>query len=126
MPKRNNQEHRIQVSIANYLATVTPPGSLWFAVPNGGNRDSATGAILRKEGVRAGVADLVFIYEGRTLFMEVKTASGRLSSSQVRFRDLAVTAGCKCVVVRSIDDVERVLLAFGVPLAGRAVLGRVA
>lgn len=124
MPKRSNEEHQTQVAIANYLATVTPPGSLWFAVPNGGNRDSITGAILRREGVRAGVADLVVLYEGRTLFLEVKTATGRLSKSQVRFRDLALSAGAEYAVVRSIDDVAQALIAFGVPILGRSVLGR--
>lgn len=61
------------------------PDTLIFAIPNGGARSAITGAILKSEGVLAGVPDLFLAesygpYHG--LFIEMKAGKGRLSESQ--------------------------------------------
>lgn len=58
---------------------------LVFAVPNGGFRNKKEAAMLKAEGVLAGVPDLVVIspkLPGRTLFVEMKTLSGKVSKVQ--------------------------------------------
>ena len=81
--------------------------SLLFAVPNGGARSAVTGAILKAEGVVAGVADLLLLvpnskYHG--LCLELKTAKGRQSPSQRQWQQAVEAQGYKYVVVRSFED----------------------
>jgi hypothetical protein len=85
---------------------------LLFAIPNGGNRDAITGAILRKEGVLAGVADLFLAYPNRMfagLFIEMKTKIGKQSDTQTAFGILAANYGYQYVVCRSFEDFKVVV-----------------
>ena len=64
------------------------PNVVLASIPNGGARSSVTGARLKREGVVAGMPDLVLLCArcGRhALFIEMKTKRGRVSASQ---RDL--------------------------------------
>lgn len=80
---------------------------LLFAVPNGGARDRVTGAILKAEGVVAGVADLLLLvprggYHG--LCIEMKTRTGRQSKSQKEWQQEVEAQGYRYVVCRSEID----------------------
>lgn len=70
---------------------------LLFAIPNGGARDQITGAMLKAEGVRAGVPDLFLaVPRGRYhgLFIEMKqTTGGRVSDAQRTMHELLITQG---------------------------------
>lgn len=64
------------------------PNVVLASIPNGGARSAVTGARLKREGVVAGMPDLVLLCAkcGRhALFIEMKTKRGRVSHSQ---RDL--------------------------------------
>lgn len=55
---------------------------------------------------KAGVPDLLVVVDGRFLFVEIKTPSGRLSRIQeVRIAEIAQAGGPTCVV-RSVDEFE--------------------
>lgn len=56
--------------------------ALIFAVPNGGNRNMIEAARLKKEGVLAGIPDLVVISKNKVFFIEMKNEAGRLSATQ--------------------------------------------
>ena len=76
--------------------------SLLFAIPNGGNRDAVTGAMLKAEGVRAGVPDL-FLAVPRNgfagLFVELKKPKGgRVSRSQTDMLAALSASGYKTAV----------------------------
>ena len=78
-----------------------------FAIPNGGNRDAVTGAIMKKEGVLAGVADLFLMlanhgYHG--LFIEMKTSEGRQADSQKMFQFQCEAFGYKYEICRSLEE----------------------
>lgn len=65
-----------------------PELGLLYHVPNGGKRDSATARALKRQGVKAGVSDLVLPvarcgYHG--LYIELKAPGGKLEQSQVGF-----------------------------------------
>lgn len=114
-------EHGIQAAIMRYLDTALPASYRAFAVPNGGKRDKITGAILKREGVKAGVPDIVIVRNGGFVaFIEVKTQAGRLSNSQVEWRDWCGANSVPYAVVRSIGDVQAALLDWGVTLKARA------
>ena len=56
-------------------------------------------------GCHKGIADLVVMKDGRTIWVEVKTPKGRLSAWQDGFRQAVVNSGCEYIVARSLDDV---------------------
>ena len=105
-------EHRLQVSIMRYWELAYGKYErLLFAIPNGGRRDAVTGAKLKAEGVRTGVADL-FLAMPSSLedgiahgtFIEVKTARGRCTPAQRAFGQRVVEQGYLYLIVRSMDD----------------------
>ena len=107
-PKSRRQpEHKIQVSIIEWLR--------WhkffcFAIPNGGNRNAVTGAILKKEGVLAGCPDLqVILDNGKSIFLEVKTEKGVQQSTQKDFQKELEKRGHEYYIVRSLEDVINIL-----------------
>ena len=66
---------------------------VWFAVPNGGKRWPIEAAIMKGLGVRAGVADLIFIHRSRPFALELKADSGRPTVEQMAFvSDLLLVA----------------------------------
>lgn len=114
---QRQDEHGIQVAIMQFLDRALPSSCYAFAVPNGGKRDRITGAILKREGVKAGVADIIVMRNpGLCALIEVKTAKGSLSNSQKAFRDWCAANGFPYAVVRGIGDVQAALLDWGVPL----------
>jgi len=52
-----------------------------------------------------GISDLIAVKAGRTVFVEVKTSTGRLSAAQEAFRQAITDAGGEYIVARSIEDV---------------------
>lgn len=56
-----------------------------------------------------GVSDLIAVKGGRTLFLEVKTAKGKLRDNQVEFGSNIRAQGEEYYVVRSIEDVEQII-----------------
>jgi hypothetical protein len=59
--------------------------------------------------VSAGHPDLVAYKGTEALFIEVKKPKGQLSESQEKFHEYAKTKGVAVYVVRSIEDLEKVL-----------------
>jgi len=107
---RSNEEHRIQCEIVKWcraVELVRPELSTIHAIPNGGNRSAATGAMLKREGALAGVPDLhlpVPRLGYASLYIEVKTPQGRLSAAQNRVIGLLRKYGNRVDVVRTVYD----------------------
>lgn len=98
------EEHRIQRQIVEYLILNRVEV---FAIPNGGNRDPATAMILKREGVRRGVADLMVIGKSNVYFIEIKTQKGKQSEFQKNFEKIVNQSSvCKYMVWRCLDDAE--------------------
>lgn len=58
-----------------------------------------------------GMADLtLFAKGGKTIFIEVKTPSGRLSEGQKRFRQTVTELGFDYVIIRSMKEAEELCL----------------
>ena len=104
----NHNESRLQKSCVMWFRLQYPRlRSLLFAVPNGGARSAVTGAILKAEGVLAGVADLLLLVPSRQyhgLCIEMKTAKGRQSTTQKQWERAVTMQGYKYIVCRSFTD----------------------
>jgi hypothetical protein len=115
-------EHKLQVSLMDYLASAARDEIFYFAVPNQSNRHIASATKMKREGVRSGVADLVFMLpKGRVGWLEMKTAKGVLSDTQKAFRDRALALGHLWAMARSVDEAIVHLTSWGVmkPAYGR-------
>lgn len=60
-------------------------------------------------GSHPGLSDLTAIRAGRVLWIEVKTAKGKLSKAQEKFKQCIEMAGGEFVLARSIEDIEQYL-----------------
>jgi hypothetical protein len=73
-----------------------------FHIPNGGQRSMREGMRFKAIGVVAGIPDL-FI-PAILLWLEVKTAKGRLSPAQRKIHQTLTAIGHRVAVVRSVDE----------------------
>ena len=115
-------ESDIEASITTFLAAALPESALSFHVSNEGKRGWAAQSQFLKAGGRAGIPDRIILWKGRAWFLEAKRRTGRLSETQRETFPLVEAAGCSVAVVRSLDDAERALRTWGLPLRA-SVLG---
>ena len=111
LTKMRNDEHRLQCACVRWLR-YQHPQVLCFAIPNGGARSALTGAMLKAEGVVAGVPDLM-IAEPRGqfagLFVEMKVKPNRPSKEQKDIIKRLEDAGYKVAVCYCFEDFEKVV-----------------
>ena len=121
MQYRRNREAEEQEALfrwAAWAAKQTPALELLFHVPNGGRRDAAEAAHLKRQGVRAGVPDFCLPaarngYHG--LFIELKTAGGRASAEQKEWIGRLRLQGYKAeICVGWMEAVKTICLYLGI------------
>lgn len=95
-------EHAEQVSLVQWL-DATHPDLLYFAVPNGGNRNIITAKKMKAEGVKAGVPDMFF--PALKLFIELKrTKGGNVSAEQKHMKERLELAGYKVAICHGAKE----------------------
>lgn len=119
-------EHKEQVAIFEWVKlnmVKYPQLANLFAIPNGGQREHRTGIMLKREGVRAGVPDMMLAYPSgkygkyHGLFVELKKRNGKPSDVSPQQQDwinrfnqagyLAIVAyGAKEAVNAIVDYLE--------------------
>jgi hypothetical protein len=112
-------EEQIHKALVELLRWRCRPGVIWFHVPNGGWRYKRTAANLKALGVRAGVADLQFIWSdvpsvSRVLFLELKRPGGKQSVAQKQFETDCGVVAATYAVADNIDDALAILERHGV------------
>ena len=112
--KPRHEEHNLQVACVNWFRyQYRTLEKRLVAVGNGGKRDAITGAMLKTEGVLAGVADLILFvpnihYHG--LMIEMKTKTGRQSEAQKEWQqEIEKYDLYKYVVVRSLEEFMNII-----------------
>lgn len=105
----SHDEADMQAEFFNTLKFIFPklPEKLIFAVPNGGSRNPIEAANLKRQGVKAGIADVILLIPRKgfaSLCMEFKTDKGKQSDEQKEFQRQAEMHGSKYVVVRSVGS----------------------
>lgn len=107
-------EAAIQRALVKHLRARARPGVWWAHIPNGGKRDARTGAIMKQLGARAGTPDMLFIYDGKVLFLELKTKAGSVSEVQQECICDILRAGANAIVVYGLDEALSVLHRWGI------------
>jgi hypothetical protein len=112
--ERTYSESKIQHTCVCWFRQTFPHvGDLLFAVPNGGRRDSRTGAMMKYEGAVSGVADLILLFPcgGKaTLCIEMKTpkrkgaSAGSQSDKQKAWQQLVESHGSVYKVCHGIFE----------------------
>lgn len=96
-----------QAAVLWYRLQFPHLATLLFAVPNGGRRNIREAAIMKGEGVTAGVADLLLLVpngEYHGLAIEMKTDTGRQNVNQKQWQKKVESQGYKYIVCRSFDE----------------------
>ena len=108
MKRRGTPEADLQRAVVQALRVALPRTAIVHhcvnEVTEPGLRGARRQAILVGMGVHAGFADLMVLCDGRVLFLELKSAKGRLSPAQTAFRDAVRTQGFGWALVRILDD----------------------
>lgn len=105
----DNEEARMQIEFFRQVPLFFPrlPDKLLFAIPNGGSRHKIEAANMKRQGVKAGVADVILQIPKKgfaSLCLEFKTKTGRQSKEQREYQRQVEMAGSKYVVVRSVEE----------------------
>jgi hypothetical protein len=102
-------EAKLQARVIAHLRAHGKPGLVFYAVPNGGKRDGRSATLLQAQGVVAGIPDIALICDGLPYFLELKTATGRLSDVQRTMLEQLVNAKAICAVAYSFEDARAIL-----------------
>lgn len=112
-------EHRLQEACAAFLSATLPRDCYWTSVDAGQGAMNIRAAQMRKaRGVKAGFPDVSVIWRGGYYGLELKASKGRVSEVQEIAHQQIREAGGQVSVCRSIEDVERALRHWGIPLRG--------
>ena len=112
-PKKKHAESEIQRSCVKWFRSEFPEHALMlFAVPNGGGRSRVEGAIMKGEGVTAGVSDLIFLearggYGALCIEMKRRSRKSVQSNPQKEWQAAAEAHGNKYVVARSLEAFKK-------------------
>ena len=109
-----------QRAYAAFLARALPLEAYWTSIDHGRSTNVAHGALRKARGVHPGIPDMIVVWSGITLWVEVKAGSA-LSGPQKLTRDRLVAQGHLWALVRSGEELEAALRAAGIPL--RATYG---
>lgn len=90
---------------------------LLFAIPNGGRRNSWTGARMKREGLTAGIPDVFLAWPKNGLhglFLELKrpkgsSTQGRVSKAQKAALSTLLAAGYGCVVAYGYSEARKAI-----------------
>jgi hypothetical protein len=69
-------------------------------------------ARLKAMGLRSGVSDMVLIFQDHLVFVEVKDEKGKQSDAQRKFEEKVNELGFEYFLVKSVEDVQKVVDKF--------------
>jgi len=117
--RRRHPEDDLQRQVMAFLDVALPAEAVAFAIPNGGKRHVREAARMKGLGVKAGISDICVIHRGRAAFIELKSATGRMSPAQREMARKLIYCGAAVCMCRSVEEVEASLLEACVPLKAR-------
>jgi hypothetical protein len=117
-PRLQIAEDDLHLCVADFLRAALGSDVLWTTVPLGGG-GRTRGALLKAMGALAGLPDLMFLFDRRAFFIELKTQDGELSGAQRETHARLKAGNYDVAVCRSVEEVVAQLRAWGIPMRGR-------
>ena len=109
-------ESRLQQGCVTWFRYQYPHmAKLLIAVPNGGARRKSEAAIMKGEGVTAGVADLLLLVPRNghgCLGIEMKAGNGRQTASQKQWQERFEAAGNRYKLCRSTEEFLAIIKSY--------------
>jgi len=100
-------EAMIQKGVLDFLELFSRTKPVYYFRAGAGAVKTEQGRFFKTG--RAGLPDIIVLYMGRMIGLEVKTATGKQSQGQKQAQEDIVNAGGEYHVIRSIADVKKVL-----------------
>ena len=103
------EEYNLQAACVKLFAMLRPneQGRLFLNLNN--PRSRSNGYFLKNIGLTAGVADMTYLSPKGAVFLEFKAPKGKQSLSQKWWQGVVEAVGYRYVVIRSVDDFQRML-----------------
>jgi hypothetical protein len=117
----NYPEQSLQKTIAAYLTAcvgLPPDGPYWTAVNPIPAKSKAAAGLSKAMGLRAGTPDLLFVWRGQAIFVELKAGGAKLSPVQCYAHSEIFMVKGWAFTIRSLDDLIDLLQQFGIPVKG--------
>ena len=110
MKERKHPEQDLQEKIITLLRKKGRPDLAWTAIGNGDLRHPVVALRLQRMGVTAGAPDMIFaLDDGMTGWLELKSATGRLSHEQQGFGVKLMKLGHLWAVAKSMEQAVTIL-----------------
>ena len=118
--KRQQPERALQKAVFDFLKIAMPAEAFFSAIPGGDRQVTLT------PGYVAGLPDVVIIWNGGPVFIELKSKAGRLSEAQKDAHAALSRSGALVATCRSVEEVECVLQNHLIPLRATTQPSKVA
>lgn len=113
--KRKTPEQDLQKSIAQYLDLVLPANVVWTAINPVPAKSKAVAGLCKAMGLKAGILDLAFWWDGRAALIELKAMTGTWSDSQKEMIQRLRGARIPTRTCRSLMELDLALDDLGIP-----------
>ena len=100
----SNSEERIQANCVKWLWNNYPETRGLFILNSNNPLNAIDGMRRKAMGAIPGVADTMFLHNGKVYFLEFKTPKGRQSKVQIEWESLVSQHGFIYVVIRSEEQ----------------------
>jgi len=117
-PHRWVNERLLQKAVVQFLEIALPDDAIFHHSSNEGKRGFKAQREFKESGAKKGWPDIEIIYRGRAIFIELKTATGRMTKEQIAVHNRLMLAGALVATCRSLEGVEAFLVQI-IPLKGR-------
>jgi len=113
---RNYPEQELQIACVDLLNIAPIPGLFWTAINPIPAKSRAAAGLSKAMGLKAGVPDFLFIFNGNTFFIEMKATSGSLSKNQKNIISELDECGSETLTCRSLDEFVEILKSQKIPI----------
>ena len=113
--KARQWEGREQRKLVRLLRRLLDPSCTFFSSLENKPMTAVSGALQRRRGCRSGLPDLMTLWPGRVVFVELKSKTGYLSATQKETREELLRAGAGYWVAMSATAALTALLRSGAP-----------
>lgn len=113
----DESEDELHKSVRALLDIALLPPAVWTTFPAGMYQlAKTTGGRLKAYGLKEGIPDIMLLYDGRVMWIELKRRSGRISTVQRTMHERLERAGTPVYVCRSSAAVADALAREGFPI----------